>query len=46
MDSNQLRDYVRELNKREQVEIEQRRQAALKRIRELREQQRQKEHHE
>lgn len=37
MDSNQLLDHVRALNKRELVEHEQRKQAALKRIRELRE---------
>ena len=37
MNSNELRDYVRDLNKKEQVEIEQRRQAAMKRIQALRE---------
>lgn len=40
MDSKSLSEYVRELNKLEQVEIEQRRQQALKRIRELRDQMR------
>ena len=37
MTSNELREYVRELNKQERVEHELRRQQALKRIRELRE---------
>lgn len=36
MNSNELRDYVRELNKQEAVEQELRRQKALNRIRELR----------
>jgi hypothetical protein len=38
MNSNELREYIRELNKQEQVQTEIRRQKALARIRELREQ--------
>jgi hypothetical protein len=38
MDSNELRDYVRELNKREAHEHELRRQQALNKIKELRKQ--------
>ena len=38
MNSNELREYVRKLNEQEQVKQELRRQAALTRIRELREQ--------
>lgn len=36
MNSNELREYVQELNKKEQIEHELKRQKALKRIRELR----------
>lgn len=43
MNSNELANHIRELNKQEQAEHEQRREAALKRIRELREQQKLKE---
>jgi hypothetical protein len=42
MESNQFRDYIRELNKREAVEHELKRQAALKRIKLLRQQQKEK----
>jgi hypothetical protein len=37
MDSNQLVEHVRKLNEQEQVQHELKKQAALKRIRELRE---------
>jgi dynactin complex subunit len=36
MNSNELREYVRKLNQQEQVQIELRRQAALKKIQALR----------
>ena len=36
MNSNELREYVRKLNEQEAVQIELRRQKALKKIRELR----------
>lgn len=37
MNTNELREHIRKLNQQEQVQIEIRRQQALKRIRELRE---------
>ena len=38
MNSNELREYVQKLNEQERVQIELRRQAALKKIHQLREQ--------
>jgi hypothetical protein len=42
MNSNELKEYVKRLNQQEQVQIEIRRQRALKRIQELRQQQKDK----
>jgi hypothetical protein len=44
MNSNELAEHVRKLNEQEQVQHELRKQAALKRIRELREKLREKDH--
>lgn len=44
MNSSELREYVKKLNEQEQVQHEIRRQKALKRIRELREQLKEKSH--
>lgn len=44
MTSNELAEYVKELNKREALETELRRQKALKRIQELRRRIREKDH--
>lgn len=43
MNSNELKEYVRELNKQEAAQTELRRQAALKKIRELRQRNKYKE---
>jgi hypothetical protein len=43
MTSNELREHIRRLNEQEQVQHEIRRQKALKRIQELRQQQKDKE---
>lgn len=44
MTSNELAEHVRKLNQQEQVKHELKKQAALKRIRELRERLREKDH--
>lgn len=44
MNSNELREHVKRLNEQESVQIELRRQQALRRIRELREQLKEKSH--